>query len=262
MMGNALTSLSNKKLFAGITFGRLCLWIMALLLLVTAIGLRTMPMNTASRMLVTVALLFSVFTGMAYIVSLFENHPKLLFPAVFFLLLAILWAAIGGKPPKASAFRANYVKDLSSFVGTRYVFGGETHTGVDCSGLARAAFWQSMLKEGIREFNPDLLGRSFWMFWWRDLSAQEIAAGKYGYTIYVGSADKLAGYDNSRLHSGDLAIAQNSHVLIYMGDGKWIEANPDEGKVVIHKNVANSNRPYFNTRVIFRRWWLLAENKS
>ncbi|MCX6344059.1 MAG: hypothetical protein NT018_03155 [Armatimonadetes bacterium] len=238
-------------------YRRVFLWIFGLLLAATALALRTAQMDIYVRSLIVATLVVGIVTGLIHLIKLFESYPKLLYPTIFILGLGILWSILANKPPNEAALREYYLKQLNSFKGARYAENGETHIGIDCSGLARATLWQSMLKEGIKEFNPYLLGPRLWQFWWRDMSASDMAACKYGYTKYVDTVDKLAGYDHSWLNRGDLAVAGGSYVLIYMGDAQWIEANPDDGKVVLNKATAGSKRPYFNMKVKIMRWWIL-----
>lgn len=233
--------------------------VLALLLLATAIALRQPVMTTSVRAVVAATLFFAVFTGFVYLGKLFQSQPKTAYPAVFFAVLLALWVVLGSKAPDVDALRNGYVKELKNQVGRGYVFGGENNAGIDCSGLARVALWQAMLKEGIREFNPYLLGPTLWKFWWRDMTTGNIGESRYGYTVELGREDKLAGADFSGYQRGDMAVVGNSHVLIYIGNDQWIEATPEDGKVVINKADADSKRPHFNTRVKLMRWWILRE---
>jgi cell wall-associated NlpC family hydrolase len=117
-----------------------------------------------------------------------------------------------------------------------------------------------MLKEGLREMNPRLLGPNLWKFWWRDLSGSDMVKGRYGYLRTIGQVRKIAGSDEFDLLPGDVAvIGSGAHVLIYVGGNRWVEANPDDGKVVINAAFTDSVRPYFNTRATFMRWRILEE---
>jgi hypothetical protein len=239
--------------------GRMCLWILGLLLLATGIALRMSVMTGSVRAVVAATLIFAVFTGFVHLARLFQAQPKTLYPAIFILALTVLWATLGSKPPDMAGLRSGYIKELKAHVGRKYVWGGETGAGIDCSGLARAALWQAMLKEGIRQFNPRLLGLTLWKFWWRDMSVRDMAESRYGYTVKLGTAPKLAGNDCSGYQPGDLALVGEYHVLIYLGQDEWIEANPDDGKVAVNISDASSKRPYFNARVTRMRWWILRD---
>jgi len=232
------------------------------MLVACGLTIRLAVMTSGVRLLLLSTLIFGIFTGLVYIVRFAASYPKALFPALFFAGLLVVWYALASKPPDVDMLRATYIKRLHKFENVRYVWGGETTGGIDCSGLARSSLWQAMLLEGIREFNPALIGKKYWQFWWRDISANDMLKGKYGYTKVIGYAPKLAGYDTSRLKPGDLAIANmESHVMVYSGDGKWIEANPDDQKVVVNEATAGSKRHYFNTPITFARWWILQDRK-
>jgi len=238
-----------------------CVWILAALLLASGITLRVSIMTSSVRILLAATFLFSILTLLVFAGKLISAYPRLLFPGLFILGLAVLWATLYNVPPNVRLLREAYYRRLAAFEGAPYVPGGETITGADCSGIARAALWEAMLKQGITQTNPRLLGPEFAKFWWRDLSARDIGAGKYGYTRVIGYAPKLAGYDTSKLHIGDMAIAHGIHLLVYYGDGRWIEANPDDKKVVINRAPANSRRGWFNTQVTLVRWRILDEPK-
>lgn len=229
------------------------------MLAASALTVRVAIMTSGVRMLLAGTVIFGMFTGFVHLIKLPGHKPRVLYPAVFFVALFIVWAIMADRPVKVPLLRETYVKRLQKFEGTRYVWGGETTAGIDCSGLARSALWNAMLVEGAREVNPKLLGKNLWHFWWRDMSARDILKGRYGYTKVIGHAYKLAGYDNSNLNPGDMAVAQGIHVLVYVGKNRWIEANPDEKKVVIRTASAGSKRPYFNTPVTFVRWKMLQE---
>lgn len=248
---------SNGKFVMGLTFRALCAWILGILLAACGVGVRVSPMTGHVRLLLVVTLMFSVFTGIVFLFSVIGRRPATVFPAVFFAAFMIVWTVLGSKPADVDQLRGVYFKRLSAFIGVPFVWGGETNVGIDCSGLARSALWQAMVREGIKEVNPRLLGMNFWEFWWRDMSARDIEDGKYGYTRVLGYAPKLAGYNTSKLKIGDMAVADKTHVLVYYGEGQWIEASPGDRKVVVNKAPAGSKRGYFTVPVTLVRWRIL-----
>ena len=249
---------SNENTNPVTTFRKLCLWVFVGLLAACAVTVRVAIMTLLVCMLLFGTLLFGLFTGLVYLIKLSDMHPRALYPCLFFIALFVVWVVLADRPPHVEMLRSTYIKRLHKFEGVSYIRGGETTSGIDCSGLARSALWQAMIIEGGREFNPELLGLKFWKFWWRDLSADAIYRGDYGYTAAIGSAAKLAGYDTSDLQPGDMAVANAGiHVLIYVDKGEWIEASPDDKKVVINKAPANSKRRWFNVPVTFVRWKIL-----
>lgn len=228
------------------------------LLIASAIAVRTPVTTTGVRLLLVVTLGTGLLTGLAYLIKLFAPRPKSLYPALFLLALFLVWVVLGSKPPNTELLRQAYVKRLTRFVGVRYVLGGETDKGIDCSGLARVAMWQATLYEGVKAANPRMLGPRLWRFWFRDLSAGDIKDGKYGYTTVIGSAPKLAGYDTSALVAGDIAVIQDGqHLLIYLGDNRWIDASPDLGRVVVTAATEDAARKWFDRPVTLVRWRVL-----
>lgn len=237
-----------------------CAYIFVILLVASAIALRQSVITTPVRGLLLATLLVGLFTGLLYFLKYLASHARAIYPAIFGVALFITWLVLGSRSPEIDMLRNTYILRLGSFNGVRYLWGGETNQGIDCSGLARAAFWQTLLTEGVREANPRLLCTTFWSFWWRDMSAKDMLDGKYGYTHRIGCADRLAGYNTSKLRRGDLAITRDGvHVMIYYGDGRWIEASPDDQRVVINPAPANTKRGWFRVPVVFVRWWILQD---
>jgi len=252
----AVVETKKDRLF-GLSFRAFCAWVLGILLVICGIAVRVSPMDTRIRVLLAGTFLFTIFTCFVFLLSLIGKRPVWIFPTIFFLTLFIVWSVLGSKPPDQGELGKAYNKRLHAFVGAPFAWGGEAEAGIDCSGLARASLWQAMVRQGVKEFNPRLLGPSFWHFWWRDMSARDMDEGKYGYTRVIGHAKKLAGYDNSNLNVGDMAIGDKTHVMVYCGEGDWIEASPTDRKVVINKAPARSKRAWFNEPVTLVRWWIL-----
>lgn len=241
------------------SFRGLCVWILVALLTASSIAGRLAMISMPIRLLLVITLIFTIFTGLLYLARIFGAYPRLVYPAVFIFALFVTWTVLGDKPYDVEMTRAAYVWRLESFENHSYIKNGEAHNGVDSSGLARAALWQAMLKEGIRGVNPQLLGPKLWKFWWRDLSAKDIKEGKYNYTRVVGRVVKFADYDASKSKTGDMAIIENEHVFIYLGYGQWIEASPDDNKVVKSKKLKDSKCKLLNKPATLVRWWVLAD---
>lgn len=152
------------------------------------------------------------------------------------LLLAMPWLALvpfmlPGKPIDPDALRADYVSRMRGYDGTRYVWGGESWLGIDCSGLPRRSLRDALWAEGMRHAN----GTAFRMWlsqWWFDTSALAIRQGYRGQTRTLGITGPLWELDSSPLLPGDLAVrGDGGHVVAYLGDRLWIEADPTWGKV-------------------------------
>ncbi len=237
---------------------RVSKYIFAIMLVVWVFFVWLLPMGTFVRTIMVTTLLSGIFTVFIYILRYAARKPGAAYPFIFFFALFLLWATVGGKHPVVDELRTRYVDRLENFLGDPYMSGGETHRGIDGSGLARAALWQAMIIEGLHELNPYLIGPTFWSFWWNDISVSDIRHSRHGYTKVIGEAERLAGYDYLLIEPGDMAITKDdNHILIHTGQGYWIEASKNTGKVVENRAVTASMRPNFNKPVYLVRWWIL-----
>lgn len=133
----------------------------------------------------------------------------------------------------ADALRRRFAERLKDYDGVRYVYGGENPRGVDCSGLVRAAMVRALVDCGFASLNAEML-RSAFTLWWRDTNAIQLGKGANGLTLPIGDGSPMPmrAAQNARL--GDLAVTTSgSHVLAYLGDQRWIEADPDVARVQI-----------------------------
>ena len=63
------------------------------------------------------------------------------------------------------------------------------------------------------------------------------------------------------LAPGDLAIVnKRTHVLVYLGDGAWIEAAPEAQEVIVHDSPCKKRR-WMETDAVLLRWRELAEGR-
>jgi hypothetical protein len=226
--------------------------------LIICVALYVMSYTTPlTRLAYLSTALLGLFIGLLYLGRLVRRRPRILIPLSMVLLALVAWAVFTDRPPDIAGLRAEYLRHLRAYHGTAYIWGGETHVGVDCSGLARAALAEAMISEGIREGNPRLLGPLLWRFWWQDIGTRGMDAGAFGLTRHVAHANALSEGPSPALQPGDLAVTGHTHVLIYLGDNRWIEANPEDHRVVINAADPQSDRAYFNLPAHIVRWTVL-----
>jgi cell wall-associated NlpC family hydrolase len=141
--------------------------------------------------------------------------------AVFFL---------PGRSWNRAAIQSRYVTNLRSYQGTPYVYGGEGTFGIDCSGLPRRAYRDALMAEGLRTVNGSLI-RAWLDQWWHDAGASAMGQGAEGRLVPI-----VGGLDSrDTLEPGDVAVVNgDTHVVVFLGDGQWAEADPDAAKVLFH----------------------------
>ena len=160
-----------------------------------------------------------------------------------------------GRAPNPEALRAEYARSLQGFQGTTYIWGGENGIGIDCSGLIRCGWMDANLRTGLRTLNPGLV-RQAARIWLQDCSAQELGLGYRNRTQLQGTTPALNEIDTASLQVGDLAVTQTqdwAHILAYIGDHRWIEADPGVGKVITMQTPV-PNDITFNRPMKIVRW--------
>ncbi|MHB0913883.1 MAG: NlpC/P60 family protein [Armatimonadota bacterium] len=245
----------------------LCLSILTILATMSIISLYVGLMSFAIRMLLVGTLLFAAFTVIVLLHACLRHRRWVLMPILILLLASVaglyVTLHIRSNGIDRVTLRSLYIKHLNSYLGAKYSWGGETKLGIDCSGLARTALIQAMAEQGWQDGNARTIWPIAWRLWWRDTSARGMYEETYGYTRKIGHAHMLSDPASIRMRAGfklqpgDLAVTDGgAHVMIYTGNGRWIEANPSDGRVVKNK-ACNSDRAYFNMPVTIVRWWTL-----
>jgi hypothetical protein len=144
----------------------------------------------------------------------------------------LLLALLPGATAAPDVLRTEYLRSLKSYETTYYVWGGETATGIDCSGLLRVAMVDALLRTGLRDANPALLRQGIGL-WWRDGSAMEMGRGYGGRLEIVTETRSINDLDHGVLRPGDVAITKSGeHAMAYLGAGRWIEADPGPMRVI------------------------------
>jgi hypothetical protein len=175
------------------------------------------------------------------------------------VVIATAFLCLPGRVPNPAALRLRYVAELQRFQGVRYIWGGENRFGIDCSGLARRAWINTLWREGVGSANPSLVRRAAFL-WWRDASARALAAEHDGQTQRIKEYPSVFDVNPAELSPGDLAITSDGvHVLAFVGQDRWIEADPGERKVIILRAPDERLNPesWLRIPVTLVRWKLL-----
>ena len=173
-----------------------------------------------------------------------------------------IFLMLPGRPASQQSLREKYVGCLKRYEGVLYVWGGENAVGIDCSGLIRRGLMDALFLEGVKTFNPGLVRESI-KLWWYDTTARVLGEAN-GPTVAVTAPAKgpletpsINLLDHAKLLPGDLAVTTSGiHVLAYLGDQQWIEADPGVGRVVLAKAPSQDN-PWLSSPVNIVRWKLL-----
>jgi cell wall-associated NlpC family hydrolase len=156
--------------------------------------------------------------------------------------------------PDSDALRRRFAERLKDYDGVRYIYGGENQRGVDCSGLVRAAMIRALADRGLTSLDSGML-RSAFTLWWHDTNAIQLGKGANGLTLPLPEGSPMPMRAAQNLRPGDLAVTTSgSHVLAYLGDQRWIEADPDVARVQI---VDLNTSPIAGQEVLLVTWrWL------
>ena len=160
-----------------------------------------------------------------------------------------------GRPVDPAFLAADYSRSVRSFLGVRYLWGGENFLGIDCSGFVRKGLIWRLGLHGLRTLNGRPI-RDALSLWFHDSSARAFRDGYRGWTVELFRAASVESADHSRLRPGDLAVtADGIHIMAYLGNRTWIEADPGANKVI--ELALPTDNSWFKVPVVFVRWkWL------
>ena len=184
------------------------------------------------------------------------NRRVLRIVALLFILPPLLVALAPDRPIDCGGLQAEYVHCLQRFKSVPYVWGGETHTGIDCSGLVRAGLVDAEIEVGIKTVNPRLLRHAAGL-WWNDSSALALGDEFQGRTIRTVMVHSLNAADYAAIRPGDIAIIdEGKHAMVYIGERNWIEASPTENRVVVVQ-APSAQDVYFDMEAQIVRWRIM-----
>ena len=208
------------------------------------------PVNLRLTRMCLLAGVFSMWLGL--VVWIWRVKTARL-AALAIPLAASVFCILPGRDADRAGIRTDYVKALHRYEGTRYIWGGENRLGVDCSGLVRAGLIRTDIRLGLRTLNPALVREGLFV-WWNRCDARAMRDGYRDRTRAVLSARSINELDVAQLLLGDLAVTSDgSHVLAYVGNATWIEADPSVGKVITLKSPSTENG-WLSTPVRIVRW--------
>lgn len=156
------------------------------------------------------------------------------------------------------AIRREYTIGLKRYEGVTYDWGGENFKGIDCSGLMRRGLIDALFVHGLKTFDPGQVRKALWL-WWHDCSAQALGKENLGVTVHLLDTPSINELDHSRILAGDMAVTRSgTHVMAYLGNRIWIEADPGEGRVV-KVSVPSEHNPWFREPMKVMRWSILQQ---
>jgi len=225
-----------------------------LALVAAFVGMAALPVsNRLTRMgsVVTLLVAWGLLTVMIW------RHRPL---RASLLALPVLCAAFLILPsrnhPDIEFLRRDFVVGLRHYEGVRYFWGGEGFTGIDCSGLVRRGLIDSLFLRGLRTFDAGLVRQAL-SLWWRDCSASDLGDEHNRLTVPILDTPSINSLNHSRLLPGDLAVTKGGeHVMAYLGDNLWIEADPLAHRVIT-VSAPSQNDAWFHGPMRIVRWSVL-----
>lgn len=186
------------------------------------------------------------------------RRRKKMFAAVLAAGLAVgVFLLLPGRDYDPDRLGEQYVQSFKHYGWARYVWGGESPLGIDCSGLLRRAFIDGNIRLGIVTLNPRPV-RSALDLWLRDCSAKAIRDGYRGMTVRLFKSKGINKLDTDRIKPGDMAVTTDGiHCFAYLGGKSWIQADPDAGRVTITQTPTNNR--WLTGPVYIVRWIQLTD---
>ncbi len=216
-------------------------------------GLLLYPINSIMVRVPTIAVLLTLWLT---VVALAWRLRWLRIAALTLPILALVTLMLPGRAIDADDLRRRIVTALRGYEGVTYVWGGENHLGIDCSGLVRRARSDAEWSSAFARLDPGAARRAL-SLWWNDQSAQAMGENQRATTVALGVVPKPADCAPERYRPGDFAVLGGVHVVAALGDGVWIEADPGVGKVIILRS--GDVNAWLHQPATLTRWAVLAD---
>ena len=240
-----------KRVSEGANMRNWLLWLAAFGFLV---ALALFPVSSRMTRVASLVLTFVVWFGL---IALLWRRRALRFGllGITLLLGGFLFMPSRGTPG-TDVLRADYLAGLQRYEGVKYYWGGENSRGIDCSGLIRRGLIDALARRGIRTFDAGLVRRAIDL-WWHDCTARALGEEQRGVTARLLETPSVNTLDHSKILPGDLAVTANGvHIMAYLGDHRWIEADPGIGRVIT-VNAPSTDNPWFQSPMNIVRWSVL-----
>jgi len=229
------------------------LWILWMAALVAWIVLVIQPESYRMTRLAGVILVAVVWLGW---IALTWKRRALRFTLITVTGVSTVFLLLPDRRIDTQTLRADYLAALRRYEGVTYHWGGENRGGIDCSGLIRRGMIDAMVKRGLLTLDGGLVRRAI-VFWWYDCTAKSLGQHYNGLTVYVLDTPSLNALDHSQVLPGDLSVTQNGvHIMAYLGENVWIEADPGARKVIAVKAPSEDNEWFHGPMKIVRWNWL------
>ncbi len=199
------------------------------------------------------ALLLGVFGVLASLLVVSWKRQPWRWISIGVVMILAAPFLLPGRHLDEASLRDDYIRALRSYDGSTYYWGGEKASGIDCSGLPRRALRDALFSQGLKTLN----GRAMRMGleqWWFDTSASAMRKGYRGFTAPRNIEGRIESLSTEGIQPGDLAVTTSGvHVLVYLGDGEWIQADPSAKKVNIQHGGSEQNA-WFTLPVEIHHW--------
>jgi hypothetical protein len=229
-------------------------WLLWLASLGFLVALALLPVSYGITRLASLVLVFAVWFGL---IALVWRHSAIRLALLGMTVLTAGFLALPSRSiPASDVLRADYVAALRHYDGVSYYWGGESSLGIDCSGLIRRGLIDALLRRGVRTFDAGLVRRAI-SLWWHDCSASALGSQHRGLTVQLFDTPSLNVLDHSKVLPGDLAVTTGGvHIMAYLGDRRWIEADPGPGRVIM-VTAPSTDNPWFASSMHIVRWSIL-----